>query len=51
MWIFAALSLWTFQEVNGVAGGLMVPVLIWITVVVYINWYIWRHNHKEVFSN
>lgn len=44
LWLFVALTLVSFWQHDMIAGLLMVPYLVWVTVAGALNWTVWRMN-------
>ena len=44
LWTFVALSMLSFWGLDWVAGLMMVPYLVWVTVAGALNWSVWRLN-------
>ncbi|MEM1374241.1 MAG: TspO/MBR family protein [Pseudomonadota bacterium] len=44
LWLAVAATMVTFFRVDGVAGLLMAPYLVWVSYAGALNWWIWRKN-------
>ena len=43
-WLFVALTMLSFWGLDWVAGLMLVPYLVWVTVAGMLNWSVWRLN-------
>jgi translocator protein len=44
LWLFVALTMVAFFQLDVVAGALFVPYLVWVTAAGALNWQVWRLN-------
>ena len=44
LWVVLALCIVVFLRIDLIAGLLMIPYLVWITIAAGLNWRIWRDN-------
>lgn len=44
LWLAVANNIYFFYTENHVAGYLLIPLLVWVTVATCLNGYIWRNN-------
>ncbi|MGR3466745.1 MAG: tryptophan-rich sensory protein TspO [Shimia sp.] len=44
LWIAVAAVMATFWRLDVLAGGLIVPYLVWVSYAGALNWWIWRRN-------
>lgn len=44
LWLAVAATMWAFFQVDAVAGLLMVPYLVWVTVAAALNRSVWVRN-------
>ncbi|HMO07127.1 MAG TPA: tryptophan-rich sensory protein [Paracoccaceae bacterium] len=44
LWAFVALATASFWALDPVAGALMAPYLLWVTIAGALNWTVWRMN-------
>ncbi len=49
LWIAVAVNIALFLPIDPVAGWLLVPYLVWVTIASCLNFSVWRRN-KERFS-
>ncbi|GAB5448994.1 tryptophan-rich sensory protein TspO [Gymnodinialimonas sp.] len=47
LWISVAGSMWTFFQHDTLAGFLMVPYLVWVTIAGALNFSVWSRNPAE----
>ena len=43
-WCAVAITLYFFRRVDKLAAWLMVPLLLWLSLASYLNFYIWLYN-------
>lgn len=48
LWIAVAATMVSFWQVDTVAGVLIAPYLLWVTVASALNWSVWRLNPEVV---
>jgi benzodiazapine receptor len=44
LWLAIAVTIYLFWHVNTIAAYLLVPYILWVTVAIALNWYIWMYN-------
>jgi tryptophan-rich sensory protein len=44
LWLAVAATLASFAALDPVAGALMAPYLLWVTIAGALNWSVWRRN-------
>jgi tryptophan-rich sensory protein len=44
LWLFVALTMVSFWGHDWLAGAMMLPYLVWVTVAGALNWSVWRLN-------
>ncbi len=49
VWIFTLLNIALFVNVNSIAGYILIPYLLWISIILYMNAYVAWHNPDPFF--
>ena len=44
LWAAVAGTVWSFGQVDGLAGVLMLPYLLWVSIAAALNFSVWRMN-------
>jgi len=44
LWIFIALTILKFYKISKTAGLLLLPYIVWVSIALTLNFYIWRLN-------
>lgn len=44
LWVAVAGTVWSFGQVDGLAGVLMLPYLLWVSIAAALNFSVWRMN-------
>jgi tryptophan-rich sensory protein len=44
LWIFIALTIVKFYEISKAAGLLLIPYMVWVTIALMLNYYVWILN-------
>ena len=44
LWAAVAGTVWSFGQVDGLAGALMLPYLLWVSIAAALNFSVWRMN-------
>jgi len=44
LWVFIALTILKFYKISRTAAWLLLPYIIWVSVALMLNFYIWRLN-------
>jgi len=44
LWVFIAFTILKFYKISKTAGWLLLPYIVWVSVALMLNFYIWRLN-------
>jgi benzodiazapine receptor len=44
LWLAIVVTIYLFWHVTTIAAYLLVPYILWVTVAIVLNWYIWMYN-------
>nr|CAD7204922.1 unnamed protein product [Timema douglasi] len=47
LWVNVAACVYTFHQVNQIAGYILLPYLAWLSVASALNYVIWRDNPEK----
>ncbi len=47
LWLAVAAMIVTFWQIDWIAGTLLLPYILWVTIAGALNWSVWRRNPNE----